>query len=122
MTKCHLITGLAILAVALSFDGWTFAGAPWNVLVSTTTPASNDFFSVATFYTSVGFVKIEAPNGATVSAGNVVTITVTSAPPNVVMSNGVGYGTLTLSSNDWCNFCCRTGTNTIEWRLTITHQ
>jgi hypothetical protein len=100
MTKRQVIATIVTLAYALVLDGWAFAGVSWNVMVSTSTPPS--YFTAGTYSSAVGFVKLQTPNGATLVAGSVVTITNSQAGtpvPPAVLSNGTLVITVGIASN-----------------------
>lgn len=108
---------LAFLFYAVAANA--FAASPnWSVQWSTTTPASNAFSTIATTNTSQGFLRIVGPSGQSFAAGIVLTISNATG----YLSNGVGYATITLPSNDWRTFTSQPAGTSNQWRITITHQ
>ena len=92
----------SLLSIALCLRA-----AAWSVKVSTNSPAQNSFFTVGTFTSPNGFAEIQAPNGATIAAGSVVTITNATA----ALSNGTLTITAAIASNSLAQIAGMSATN-----------
>ncbi len=102
MIPRRVIVLLIVLAAA-----FTVRAAAWSVKVSTNTPAQSSFFTVGTFTSPNGFAEIQAPNGATIAAGSVVTITNATA----ALSNGTLTITAAIASNSLAQIAGMSATN-----------
>jgi hypothetical protein len=114
---------VAAVAVWLGLIAWASraSGAlppSWSVKVSTNSPAQSAFFAVATFNSPNGFAEIQAPNGSTILAGSIVTISNITA----TLSNGVGTATILLSSNDWKTLMSQPGSSSNLWYISFVEQ
>ena len=110
-----LIRSLAL--ILLSSAAINFAASPtWYIQLAPN--VAGPWSNAVSGTSSQMFARLVLSNApaSTVNIGGVLMV------PSITMSNGIGYATVLVASNDWCNFCCRPGTNTIQWRLTITHQ
>jgi hypothetical protein len=94
------------LAVFALFLGTLRASPPvWSVLVSTNTPTA--WFTVGTYSSQVGFAEMEAPNGAIILAGSVISITNATA----TLSNGTLNIIAKIDSNSLNQIAAMSATN-----------
>jgi hypothetical protein len=92
----------------------TNPAGPWTAVY--TNSSSTDFFAK---------LQLSNASSASLSIGNVITVSNSSPASGVAtatLTNGIGYATITLSSNDWAALTGATGIHSNQWRITIKGQ
>lgn len=126
-----MIRYLLLFAVVLSLSKDLCCSAetapPVTTILITTNPAG-PWTAVYTNSSAPDFfarLQLSNASSASVSIGNVVIIS-NSCPASGVstatLTNGIGYATVMLSSNDWAALMGAPGVHSNEWRIAITHQ
>lgn len=108
-----------LLTVGMLLTATSFGGPPtWYVQLSPN--MAGPWTNAASGTSSQMFARLMLSNAlaSTISLGGVVTVANTTG----FLSNGVGYATIVLSTNDWNAMTSNSGIHSNLWEVMITHQ
>jgi hypothetical protein len=98
----------------------TLRAAPPIWIIQTASAPAGPWTNAVSGTSSQMFARLVLSNApaSTVAIGGVMTV----ADATGVLSNGVGYATIVLSTNDWSAMMGSSGIHSNLWEVTITHQ